>query len=914
MGTFHFLFSDIEASTRLWEEYPDGMGDALKEHDRVSREAVAEFGGSVFKHTGDGFAAVFDRAVDALWAAAGVQRALLDIRVVDGVPLKARMGVHSTAAEKRDGDYFGSSVNRVARLMDAGHGGQVLCSLASSQLALDMLGQGLSLKHLGPHRLKDLTRAEEIYQLTGDGLAADFPPLRTPDVVPNNLPVALAPFVGREAETARAIGLLSESRLLTLTGVGGAGKTRLAIQVGAVLTNSMADGVWLIELAALTDGSRVLPEIAKTLGVDETPETPILESVIKHLDGHESLLIIDNCEHLLDDSAVAVESLLNRVAGLKVIATSRELLGVVGETALGVGSMSLPADGMDLEEFATYDAIQLFVDRAEAANPTFHLDATTSDAVLEICSCLDGLPLAIELAAARVRSLTVQEIANNLDQRFRLLTGGSRTALPRQQTLAAAIDWSYRLLTESERILFDRLSVFQGGFDLEAVRSVACGDGIDTFEIIELIPALVDKSLVTADTESATARYRLLETIRQFARDQLDESGTGEQVRLRHAEYFLTVSKHVQILNRGDQEKVGYTTAETDLENIRTAMDWSLTSDHPKLAMGIGTALSAFWDRSVRGAEGVEWLKRSLDTEPGVADVQLKAEVNLAVGLLLSRDVDRAESKSFLDAGISALRGIQELTDESRLAMIRGLINRGGTYEAERRHAEAEAINQEARELARGFDLLAYSVATGNVADGAGFRGDSAVAAELFAESIATADQAGKPSRRSDARWQAANFEFTYTRNLARAEELYTEAIEIGRESIHGVWASLLTAYRASVRLALGKEGAFAEFLTAAQECLDISDFTAYGARASLLVFRAEFDAAADDYPSAAKILGVLVAMRSEGAQIFDIHDPVIERLSSQATDHLGQATFNEECARGQKMTRLQQLALITRQ
>ncbi len=913
MGTFHFLFSDIEGSTRLWDEYPDDMGDALKAHDRAVHEAVDEFDGSVFKHTGDGFAAVFDRAVDALWAAAGVQHSLSEIQVLDDVSLKARMAVHSGSAEERDQDYFGPSLNRVARLMAAGHGGQVLCSLATHQLAEDMLGDRFLLKRLGAHRLKDLTRAEEVFQLTGDGLEGAFPPLRTPDSVPNNLPIALAPFVGREAETAQATRLLGDSRLLTLTGVGGAGKTRLAIQVGAALTDSMTDGVWLVELAALTDGSRVLPEIAETLGVDGTPGTPLIESVVEYLDGRQTLLIIDNCEHLLDDSAIAVESLLNRLGDLKIIATSRELLGVVGETAIGVRSMSLPAGKVDLDEFRTYDAIQLFVDRAGAVSASFRLDETTADAVLEVCRRLDGMPLAIELAAARLRSFTVQEIAENLDERFRLLTGGSRTALPRQQTLVAAIDWSYRLLNESESALFDRLSVFQGGFDLDAVRSICSGDGIDAFDAIELIPALVDKSLVTADTESVTARYRLLETIRQFARDRLDENGRGEQVRLRHAEYFLAVGKQVETLTRGDEENVGLAMAETDLDNIRHAMDWSLVSGRPELAMDTAAALTSFWNLSVRTAEGSNWLKLTLNALPGVEDPLLRAKTHLAAGLLLADYTADSEATSHFDVGISALRDLEPMTDESRIIMIKGLINQSNIYESARRFDESEANNQEARELARGFDLLAYSVATGNVADLAFIRGDVGTAAELFEDSIATADQVGTPSRRFDARWQAANFERTHARNLARAEQLYTEAIEIGGESIHGVWVSLLTAFRAPVRLALGNPEAFGEFLAAAQACLDTPDFNAYGARSSLLSFRAEFDAAHQDYVGVARVLGALKARRADGAMLLEFHNAVLENLTSEAIDRLGQAAYNEEFGQGQKMTESQQLELITR-
>jgi len=888
------------------------MGDALMAHDGAIRDAVDTNDGIVFKHTGDGFAAVFDTAADALRAAAYAQRSLRDIRLGEAVALKARMAVHSGPAEERDHDYFGPSLNRVARLMSAGHGGQVLCSLVSHQLAIDTIGLGFSFKGLGAHRLKDLARAEEIYQLIGDGLAASFPPLRTPDIVPNNLPVAVSPFVGRGAETEQAVKLLSDSRLLTITGVGGAGKTRLAIEVGAALTEPMTDGVWLVELAALTDGKRVLPEIAESLGVDEVPGKPLVDSVTDHLEGRQVLLIIDNCEHLLDDCARTIESLLNRLRLLKVIATSRELLGVVGETALGLQSMTLPTEDVSVDQLVAYDAIQLFVDRAEAASTDFRLDRTTADAVLEICRRLDGMPLAIELAAARVRSLTVQQVASNLDQRFRLLTGGSRTALPRQQTLAAAIDWSYRLLDDEERLLFDRMSVFQGGFELEAVQVVCCGDGIDESDVIELIPSLVNKSLVVAETEHATARYQLLETIRQFARDQLDEDGRGGQVRLRHADYFLAVSEQTEALIKGDHERDALAIAEADLDNIRRAMDWTLATGQPELAMRTAAALSAFWFQTVRNVEGSDWLGLSLKATPRVEDDVLRAKASLAVGRLLS-DHDPTVAASLLDDGISALRHLKQQTDESRSLLVQGLINQSQVYEADRRYADVEANNREARDLARGHDPLSYSIATGNVADSASMRGEIELAAELFEESITTADQIGKTSRRFDARWQAANFERTYARSPIRAEQLFSEAIEIGSGAIPPVWVSLLTAFRATVRLDLHQPDAYDQFLVAAQDCLETPDFKSYGAQASLLVFRGEFDAAGQDFVGVARILGAIQAMRSERVIILQIHDSVLEDLEKRAIDELGDATFDHEKALGLGVTRDQQLEFITR-
>ena len=893
----------------MWDEHPESMGAALKAHDRVIHGAVENCGGRVFKHMGDGFACVFESPRDALRAAVEAQQSLKSVQVGDE-KLRARLAVHSGPAEERDGDYFGPSLNRVARLMAAGYGSQILCSLASQQLVIDSLGDGLSLLSLGPHRLRDLGRAEEIFQLVGKGLDSEFPPLRTPDIVPNNLPIALTPFIGREAESRQAVTLLESSRLLTITGVGGAGKTRLAMQVGATLTDSAADGVWLVELASLTEGTRVVPTIAETLGVEQASGVALLESIAEHLNHREALLILDNCEHLLDSCAKSVEFLLGRLPKLRVIATSRELLGVAGEAALGLRSMGLPESDASFDDLLEYDAVQLFVDRATAANPSFHFDSVNAEAVLEVCIRLDGMPLAIELAAARLRSLTVQQVAENLDQRFRLLTGGSRTALPRQQTLAAAIDWSYRLLDDRERVLFERLSVFQGGFGLEAVQSVCGGDGIDDFEVIDLVSSLVDKSLVVADTEGEAARYHLLETIRQFARDRLDESGGGEPIQLEHANYFVGLTERIEVQLDGDQEVTASDMAEADLDNIRHAMDWALMTGRAELAMQTAASLSAFWMRSVRHVEGAEWLERSMAARQRHDDL-LQAKAALAAGLMLGLTDPMAGSHRF-EEGIAILRRNDPADGQVRRLLIRGLINLAQALDEVRRQDEAEALTREARDLARGFDPTAYSVATGNVADFLAIRGDLNAASELFVESIATADEVGKPSRRFDARWQAANFERAYTANLAEAERLYSEAIEIGRSSGQDVWTSLLDAHRSAVRLGLGKPGAFKEFLSAAHACLDVPDFNAYGAQASLLVFRSEFDAHRGDYPRAARTLGAIQAMSDDGDRHLTYHDNVIADVERRTKRDLGESTYETERAIGLQMSSSERLALIT--
>ncbi len=743
----------------------------------------------------------------------------------------------------------------------------------------------------------------------GDGLDSDFPPIKTPDVVPNNLPIALTPFVGRETETRKAITLLEGSRLLTITGVGGAGKTRLAMQVGATLTGSFQDGVWLFELASLTDGLRVVPTIAETLGVEETPGAPLLESIVERLDHKEALLILDNCEHLLDSCAETAESLLGRLPHLRIIATSREVLSVPGETAFGLRSMSLPAPDADLESLVEYDAVQLFVDRAMAASSTFHFDAVSAEAVVEVCRRLDGMPLAIELAAARLRSLTVQQVAENLDKRFRLLTGGSRTALPRQQTLAAAIDWSYRLLNDQERTLFERLSVFQGGFDLEAAQSVCSGEGIDEFEVMDLVSSLVDKSLIVAETSHAVARYHFLETIRQFARDLLDETGYGESIRLKHAEYFVRLSERVEALV-GEDEMGAFAMAEADLDNIRHAMDWALMTDHPELTMQTAATLSAFWMRSVRHVEGAEWLERSMTARRDHSDL-LQARASITAGLLLGLSKPGAGLDK-LSEGVEMLRQYDPDDDQARSLLIRGLINMGNDLDQVRRFDESIANNQEARDLANGFDLRSYSVATGNVADYAAIRGELDTASELFEESVATADEAGIPSRQFDARWQAANFQRAYMSNPTRAEELYGEAVEIGLSTNQHVWASLLDAHRSATRLELNRTGAFDEFLSAARECLAVPDFKAYGAQVTLLVFRSEFDARQGNFMRVARVIGGIEAMSADGDTIMTYHDQVIADLRRKTIEALGESTYEAERSVGLQMSIDERLNLIT--
>jgi predicted ATPase/class 3 adenylate cyclase len=631
-GTVTFLFTDIEGSTRLWEQHPEAMRQALARHDVVLRSTIETQGGYVFKTMGDQFCAAFATAPAALAAALAVPRALQAEAWEETGPLKVRLALHTGTAEQRDGDYFGPALNRVARLLAVGHGGQVLLSEATQSLVQDDLPPGASLKDLGSHRLRDLQRAEPIYQLLHPDLPADFPPLRSLGSFSHNLPQQVTSFIGREQEMTEIRHRLAATRLLTLTGAGGAGKTRLSLQVAADLVDSYRDGVWLVEFAPLADPALVPQALATVLSVQEEPGVPITQTLAQHLKPKHLLLLLDNCEHLLSACAQLTDALLRQCPEVTLLATSREGLGIAGETLYRVPSLSLPdpqhlpqAGDELLSSVTQYQAVRLFIDRAVAVQPGFAVTNSNAPAVAEVCHRLDGIPLAIELAAARVRVLPVEQIATRLNDRFRLLTGGSRTALPRQQTLRALIDWSYDLLTVPERTLLQRVSVFAGGWTLEAAEAVGSGNGIEEWEVLDLLTGLVDKSLVLYEERDGQGRYRLLETVRQYGRERLVESGEAETVRERHVVFFLHLAgakapDFVRIERGLTKEQADRLEVEHD--NFRAALEWSdaaaslpeRPSGDPALTLvRLATALGAFWILRGYWTEGYHWLMRAAE-------------------------------------------------------------------------------------------------------------------------------------------------------------------------------------------------------------------------------------------------------------------------------------------------------------
>ena len=584
-----FLFTDVEGSTRRWEADADGMRAALATHDAVLGAAIDGHGGFLFKHTGDGVCAAFASPSSAVDAAVDGQREL---------ELPVRMGIATGEAELREGDYFGAVLNRAARVMAAGHGGQIL--LAESTAGL--LG-GVDLLDLGSRRLRDVSTPLRLFQVRAPGLRAEFPPLRALDTSPGNLRPAATSLIGRESEVEEVKGALHQHRLVTLTGVGGVGKTRLAVQVAADLADEFPDGVWFFELAAVADPGAVPDAVTAVLGITQQPGKSVASSVAAALEGRVRLLVFDNCEHVLDAAADLIEAILVASATVKILVTSREGLRVADEQLWTVPSLDIDA-GTDSA------AVTLFVDRARSVAQRFSLaGADEAAAVVDICRRLDGIPLAIELAASRMASMTASEVRDRLDHRFQLLVG-SRRGLERHHTLRHAVAWSYDLLDDTEKSLLDRCSVFAGGFDLQS----ACADtgSDDDFAVLDLLDAFVRKSLLVADRSSGTTRFSMLETIRQFAEEQLVASGTAEQVRAAHSRYFAGREADILALWDSPRQREAYDWFSAELANLRTAFRWA--ADHNDLHVAATIACYAgFFGLVTENYEPFGWAEELIE-------------------------------------------------------------------------------------------------------------------------------------------------------------------------------------------------------------------------------------------------------------------------------------------------------------
>jgi predicted ATPase/class 3 adenylate cyclase/DNA-binding CsgD family transcriptional regulator len=598
-GTVTFLMSDIEGSTRLWEEHAEAMSRAVPAHYRLLAEMVARHGGvrPTEQGEGDSVVAAFSRASDAVSAALDAQRALAAQAWPDGISLRIRVALHTAEAQLRDeGNYFGSALNRCARLRAIGNGGQTLLTRGVHDLVVDRLPADAELIDLGTHRLRDLGRSEHVFALRHPDLPVGDAPLRSLGEMPNNLPEPLTSFVGREHELGELTRALASTRLLTLTGAGGCGKTRLAAQLAAETLDRFPDGAWWIDLAAIADPDAVGAALGDAIGVKPLPGQSALQAAVAHLADATVLVILDNCEHLLEVCAQTAEALLHGARDAAIVATSRAPLGVDGETTWRVPSLSLPPElaVQPIEAVAQSDAVRLFIERALKVRPNFTVSAENAPAIAQICHDLDGIPLAIELAAARTRVLGVEQIAAALGDRFRLLTGGARSAMPRQQTLRASVDWSHELLGEDEHVLFRRLAVFAGGWMLDAVEAVCSGGGLDRMAILDLLTSLVDKSLVVVDEKQTGLRYRLLETVRHYAFDRLSEAAELPELRDRHRDHFLMRAEAIAPHLEAAGQNAWLDALDDEAVNLATALGHAATSDE-RSALRFCVALTVWW-------------------------------------------------------------------------------------------------------------------------------------------------------------------------------------------------------------------------------------------------------------------------------------------------------------------------------
>jgi predicted ATPase/class 3 adenylate cyclase/Tfp pilus assembly protein PilF len=846
-GDVTFLLTDIQGSTALWESEPESMRAAVVRHDAILSGVISACGGSLLKSRGEGDStfSVFEHAAHAVTAALAVQRALAAEPWPTSREILVRIAMHTGEADLRDGDYFGTVVNRTARLRSIGHGGQTLLSAATRDLVAETLPPRATLSDLGSHRLKDLARPEQVWQLCHADLATDFPPLNSLDPRRHNFPVQLTTFIGRDPEVAEVRRLLSTSRLVTLTGTGGVGKTRLALQASAEVLQDFADGACLVELAALADPELVPEAIASALGVREERGFELTATVAAYLASRRVFLVLDNCEHLIGTCAKVAEKLLLGAPGLCLLATSREPLAVAGEVLYRVPSLATPAPDDSLNALSESDAVRLFVDRAALASRVFTLTDDNARAVADICRRVEGIPLAIELAAARTGVLTPSQIAERLHDRFALLTGGPRTAPTRQQTLRATLDWSYELLAGAEQALLQHLSVFAAGFTLEAAEQV-CVAGLEQFQILDLVSALVDKSLVVVEDGP---RYSLPESIRQYAAEKLSPARRAE-LRAAHFEWFLALAMRANAERTGPEQARWLDRLERDHDNFRSAL--AMDDDRSESdALELAAALGGFWHLRGHWTEGRRLLgavvadapdgplrARAMSWMATLAEAQgdhVLARDHVEHALTIYRGAgDRkgvATSLNSLGSVASArgdLAGARALAEEALLAF-REIGDRSGAASCThtlanvaylgRDYPRARALYEELlaahRELGNRRGVATCLNNLGSVADGLG---DSAGSRTLHEEALVAFREIGDPSGVATCLHNIGNMARKQGDHSA-ARPLYDEALAIRREigDRRGVASSL----RSLAGMAYG-EGAYAGSRALYEEALAI--------------------------------------------------------------------------------------------
>jgi predicted ATPase/class 3 adenylate cyclase len=766
-GTVTFLFTDIEGSTRLAQDLGDRWPPLLERHREIARAAWAAQQGVEIGTEGDSFFVVFNTAPGAVAAAVAAQRGLAAEAWPTGSEIRSRMGLHTGEGVLSGGSYVGLDVHRAARIANAGHGGQVLVSATTQALVEGSLPAGVTLREMGEHRLKDLSRPERIWDLVIEGLSADFPPLRTLNAVPNNLPTQLTSFLGRQREIAEGRQLLIDARLLTLTGPGGTGKTRLSLQLAADATDRFPDGIYFVPLGAISQWDLVLPTIAQAMGLVD-PGTKALDRLVDHIGSKCVLLVLDNFEQV-NDAAPQIAELLARAPKISILVTSRSPLRVYGEREFPIPPLGVPDPKHlpDFEQLSTYESVALFIERAMAVRPDFAVTSANAPAVAEICVRLDGLPLAIELAAARVRVLTPQAIMERLGDRLKLLSGGSRDLPERQQTLRGAIAWSHDLLNEADQLVFARFAVFAGGARLDAIETVVF-DADDATDPLDAIASLVDKSLIRQESEpGGESRFRMLSTIREYAMERLGERGEAEELRERHAAWVVSLAEESAPRVFGEEQRVVLDRYEMEHDNIRAALAWAAASGHTETALRVLASSWRFWQMRGFLAEARETAEHVLAL-PGSTDLpDARAAALEAAGGIAYWQADIDASRTWYGEALELARASGALP---RIA--NAVYNMAFTYS---------------------FNELSPE--------------DAARAREIATEAVDLFRQLGDEGGTARALWGLSTAEFFF-RNYPRAAELAGEALEIFRrlgDRFMTGWALYLLA---GCNLTIDKEAA----------------------------------------------------------------------------------------------------------
>ncbi len=883
------------------------MRAALRRHDDLIRGVVGSAGGYVFKTVGDAFCVAFADAGAAIAAAVEAQRALDAERWPEATPLRVRMALHSGSCEERGGDYFGPAVNRVARLLSLAHGGQTLVSEATAALVGHSLGGEVSFRELGEYALKDIGRRERIAQVVAAGLETDFPPLRASDdgSARHNLPGQMTSFVGRAHELSQLARLLGEDHIVTLVGPGGVGKTRLALEAAAGQVGYRADGVWFVELAPVVDEPSVGRAIAVVLGIREQADRPVVETVADVLGGFDALLILDNCEHLLDAVAAVVDVIARRCPRVTLMATSREPLAVDGEQAVRLLPLSVPAvEDLGTANLAQYDSVTLLLDRIKLHDRSFAVDEAGLECMARICRRLDGIPLALELAAARVRGLGVRELENRLRERFRLLTARGRGRLPRQQTLAATLDWSFDLLSARERLLFTRVSVFAGGFDLRAAEAVCAGGEIGERDVWELLTSLVDKSLVEVEGSARGTRYGLLETMREYGREHPAGDGDASAaLARRHLEHYLAVAEAADLVfNRRSGREAG-ATLELESENFRAALRASLEQDLAEVGLRLVAALAGSWRSRGRYRETVEWITPLLEQLPDARQPLLRARALSALGGALMSLHRLTEAAACLDDALAIARDEGDDALTSRILGHRAFCSYlDGDSEA------ALALATEARATAeRTGDCVLIAVALARQADAYDGAGDQAQSRALLEQSL-------ELLRAADNEHQ-----LTVILNNTAATAHYFGELDLARERLEECVAlceardnkHILAGAKRGLAIVLLQQGQVDAAAPLAHEALLLAERMGSPLQISYSVLGQAFVASAvDNRIRAAFLHGVVDALFQEaGALPEPLETKLRDEDQQQLISRMGPRSFEREYERGRTTPREAALA-----